>query len=83
MNFRRLKMKNPIKICTGDRYGDLVILGACGVSDHGDKLYKCKCKCGNVVIKKATVLKIVESRGNINSCGCRRKIKKSLALSQH
>ena len=75
-------MKNPIKICTGDIYGDLVILEAYGVSDHGDRLYKCKCKCGNECIKKATVLKIVESRGNINSCGCRRKIKKSLALSQ-
>lgn len=75
-------MNKPIKICTGDIYGDLVILEAYGVSDHGDRLYKCKCKCGNECIKKATVLKIVESRGNINSCGCRRKIKKSLVLSQ-
>lgn len=72
-----------ISINIGEYLGDLYIIEAVGVSDHGDRLYRCKCKCGNEVIKKATVLKIVESRGNINSCGCRRKFKKSLALSQH
>lgn len=64
-----------IDINIGDTFGDLTILEEVEPSEHGDKRYKCICKCGQNVIKKATVIRIIEERGNINSCGCRRKIK--------
>lgn len=67
-----------IKYNKGDIIGDLTILGITKSSDHGDRQYICMCACGNVVVKKSTVLKQVTARGYIASCGCRRKIKKSV-----
>lgn len=62
-----------VMINPGDRYGDLTVIGRAGASDHGDAIYQCQCRCGNMCLKKATVLKMVSTRGNICSCGCRRK----------
>lgn len=64
-----------IDIRPGDIFGDLLIIRRVENSTHGDIQYSCICRCGNVVTKKATVLKIVSNRGNMCSCGCRRKNK--------
>lgn len=64
-----------IKFNPGDIIGHLTILESAGSSDHGDRLYRCKCKCGNEVIKKATIIRTINDRGQVCSCGCRRKNK--------
>lgn len=72
-----------IDIRVGQVYGYLTILEQVKASDHGDRVYKCKCQCGTICNKKATVIKIIEQRGNINSCGCRKRNKKYVDISQH
>ena len=61
-----------IEISPGDKIGDLEILSIADKSSHGDMRYVCRCKCGNMCIRKATVLKFVMRRGSVNSCGCRK-----------
>lgn len=65
-----------IKFKIGQTVGDLTIIQQVESSDHGDRQYLCECACGNICIKKATILRYVYDRGFINSCGCRRKNKK-------
>lgn len=74
--------RRKIEIKIGDKFGDLTIIDVAGTSEHGDRLYKCKCVCGNICVRKATIIKSVHVRGYINSCGCRKTMKKQLTLSQ-
>lgn len=71
-----------IRYNIGDRVGDLTIIQNYKPSKHGDRQYICKCACGKFVLKKATILKQVDSRGYTASCGCRRKYKKMLTKPQ-
>lgn len=61
-----------IDIKISDQYGDLTVISEAGTSVHGDRLYKCQCKCGNFCVRKGTVLKIISTRGGVCSCGCKK-----------
>lgn len=64
-----------IMINPGDKYGKLTVISRAGSSAHGDALYQCQCECGNICIKKGTILKTVSQRGHSCSCGCTRRKK--------
>ena len=53
------------KLKIGDKVNMLTVLGYCGYDKNGFLLYKWKCECGNVILKKNTV--------NRKSCGCIRQ----------
>lgn len=51
---------------TGQRFGRLTVISQSGSSNHGRRLWKCKCDCGNETILNTTVL----VSGTTKSCGC-------------
>lgn len=63
-----LRDKNPIQV--GQRFGRLTVLekavAPAGLEHEQRTWYKCRCDCGNVVVKRAQHLK----NGNTKSCGC-------------
>jgi len=64
----RLRMSNQLDL-TGQRFGRLTVIKRCGTSKEGQKIYLCKCDCGNTKEVKSGNLK----SGNVRSCGCLRK----------
>lgn len=50
----------------GQKYGMLTIVEKCGYDKHNNRLYKCRCDCGNYVTVRGNAL----SSGNTKSCGC-------------
>lgn len=55
------------KIRAGQKFGKLTILSRCKEPDkYGQKLYKCKCDCGNITYVRGNRLE----RGETRSCGC-------------
>lgn len=60
-----------IKDLTGKKFGKLVVLEYVEKNDKGQHLWKCKCECGNTVIKNGKLLQ----NGHIKSCGCMQKAK--------
>lgn len=52
----------------GKRFGKLVVIAEYGRSEHGDKLWLCKCDCGNKSI--VTTSALTRTKGNAMSCGC-------------
>ena len=62
-----MAMSSHIKI--GDKFGRLTVIGYCGVqmiSGNPNRVWKCKCDCGNVVDVRTSKLK----SGSKRSCGC-------------
>lgn len=57
-----------IRDLTGQRFGRLVVIGYAGVDGSSHALYRCRCDCGNTVIKRGSSLK---TKG-VKSCGCLR-----------
>ena len=55
---------------SGSRFGRLVAIECVGVDNHGKKLWKCQCDCGNTKLVIANHL----TTGNTKSCGCGRNI---------
>lgn len=51
---------------TGQRFGRLTVLRRCGTSKDGQKVYLCKCDCGNFKEIRSGNLR----NGHTNSCGC-------------
>ena len=56
----------------GKVYGNLTVLEYCGTDKYHNKLYKCKCVCGNETITQGYGLRT----NHVKSCGC---LKKSVA----
>ncbi len=54
---------------SGRRYGQLTVLGRQGSDRFGAPLWRCKCDCGNEVLRTRAVL---EKAKNV-SCGCNRQ----------
>lgn len=51
---------------TGQRFGKLVAVERVGKAETGGYLWRCKCDCGNEVIRLTKVLR----SGSCKSCGC-------------
>lgn len=61
----------------GQKYNRLTIVEKCGYDKHKNRLYKCKCECGNFITVRGNAL----SSGNTKSCGCLSdEVKKSKRL---
>ena len=50
----------------GQKYNRLEIVEKLGYDKHKNRLYKCKCDCGNEIIVRGNAL----TSGNTQSCGC-------------
>lgn len=58
----------------GQKYNRLTIVEKSGYDKHNNRLYKCRCDCGNFVTVRGNAL----TSGNTKSCGClSREVKKS------
>lgn len=53
----------------GQQFGWLTVLEYHGNNERGEKLWSCKCKCGNLQISKTANL----TSGRVKSCGCGRR----------
>lgn len=63
----------------GDTYGALTIIEDTGRRGNGGQVYwKCKCECGNTVIRSSDSIMHSIIQGFISSCGC----KKSKAIGK-
>jgi hypothetical protein len=51
---------------TGQVFGRLTVVDFSGVDRHGQRMWLCKCSCGNETVRPAGTLK----SGNTKSCGC-------------
>lgn len=61
----------------GKKYGLLTVLEEVGKTSHYEHLYKCECECGEVIIRKDSIIQKTIKNGYIPSCGCgRKKLKK-------
>ena len=61
---------NKKKIIAGDKFGRLEVIERTNNRNNSDSiLYKCKCRCGNIVEVTGSNLK----SGNTKSCGCLRR----------
>ena len=58
-------MSNVIDL-TDKRFGRLVVIDKSSTNSRGCVTWKCKCDCGNIVVKPGDLLR----RGGIKSCGC-------------
>ncbi len=76
--YRRQAPKKAAKDLTGKQFGRLTVLGPAGDGIRGN--WKCRCDCGNIVIRSKENL----CSGSTRSCGCLQKearkqdIKKSI-----
>lgn len=62
-------MAMPSRVKIGDKFGRLTVIGFCGVqmvSGKHNRVWKCKCECGNIVDVIGSKL----SGGQKRSCGC-------------
>lgn len=59
-----LNQKHVIEI--GKKYNKLTVLSYLGVNKHHQRIYECKCECGNIITVRANDL----SSGKTKSCGC-------------
>ena len=50
----------------GQKYNRLEIIDICGYDKHKNKMYKCRCDCGNIITVRGNAL----TSGNTKSCGC-------------
>lgn len=57
-----------ITIEPGQRVGRLVVIERAGVDGRGRRRWRCKCDCGNEVVRTASQLG--GSNGTTRSCGC-------------
>lgn len=64
---------------SGSKYGYLTVLDFTGVNNHGKRIYKCRCNCGNEIIVVGSHLK----SGNTKSCGCYQKQRASDSSKTH
>ena len=55
---------------TGERFSQLTAIKDVGSDKEKNRLWLCKCDCGNEVIVKSSYLK----NGHTKSCGCRKSI---------
>ena len=53
---------------TGRKFGKLTVLKLSGLNKHGERIWLCKCDCGNTV----TVNSYALTKGHTKSCGCYR-----------
>lgn len=59
------------KISIGDRIDALIVVSETGTTDkQGNKLFRCLCDCGNVVVKSSRYLNRADT--STKSCGCGR-----------
>lgn len=58
-------MSKVLDIKIGDRFGNLVVIGA-SMPQHKERTYVCRCDCGNEKIAKSSGL----FYGQTTSCGC-------------
>lgn len=58
----------------GRRFGKLVVVRLVGKDKHYNKIWECKCDCGNVVTVRQGHLR----SGHMTSCGCNKNLLKSL-----
>lgn len=56
---------------TGQRFGKLVVQKLIGKDKYSDKIWECKCDCGNFTNVKQSHLR----SGHTTSCGCKRQMK--------
>ena len=61
---------------TGKKFNRLTVLGLGERNSSGQIQWKCKCKCGNIVLATTTYLKT----GHTKSCGCLSREKASKRL---
>ncbi len=64
---------SALKNITGQRFGRLVVIGRVRSEKNRKTYWKCLCDCGNISTVRGSHL----SSGNIQSCGCFRKMKLS------
>lgn len=68
------KVGRPAKVIKiGEEFDFLTVIEEAGINLHGDRLYKCRCVCGKVIIRRASHLYYNLNRMCSNSCGCMRK----------
>lgn len=53
----------------GERFGMLLVIEPVGNSSS-DRKWRCKCDCGEVVIRARSSLRVAKRRGMKSSCGC-------------
>ena len=61
-------MHYNVKDLSGQRFGMLAVLEFTGMNERGNALFKCRCDCGNDVIRVGSEL--TRKRDKIKSCGC-------------
>jgi hypothetical protein len=66
-----LTHKSRYENLTGQRFGRLVVVEECGISNKRNQVWKCRCDCGNEIKTEAYRLK----NGTTKSCGCLQKDK--------
>ena len=72
-----MKYKTKTKFEVGQKYNRLTIIEKCQYDKYKNRLYKCQCDCGNIILVRGNAL----SSGNTKSCGClAREIKKAKRL---
>lgn len=65
---------NRVGDLTGQRFGNLIVIQLMGKDKYYDKIWKCKCDCGNIISVKQGHLR----SGHTTSCGCNKNQLKSL-----
>lgn len=60
-------MRTPLDLC-GQRFSQLTAIKDVGSDSGKNRLWLCKCDCGNEVVVKSAYLK----NGHTKSCGCRK-----------
>jgi len=61
---KNMRKRTIFKI--GQKYNRLTIIEKMGYDKHNNRLYKCRCDCGNEIIVRGNAL----TSGNTKSCGC-------------
>ena len=65
--YNTLKLTEKLEDLTGNRYGILTVLKSANeLNNSGQRLWVCKCDCGNIIKICTNSLKT----GNTSSCGC-------------
>ncbi len=64
VNTERKKMPPSLRNRIGQRHGLLEVKECVGRNDHRQRLWRCQCRCGKMVVR--TTSNLVGSR----SCGC-------------
>ena len=59
-------MAKRIESLVGKRFGNLIVESLVGKDKYSNKMWKCKCDCGNYTIVRQGHLR----SGHTTSCGC-------------